>query len=84
MSCLWAQSLTLPALLATLRSPCADPESFVRGGPNLIVFLVDEEIGDQNTAINGPSSDPPAKCHYMAFLWRDGDGPILNAGLVAL
>ena len=25
-------------------TPCADPESFVRGGPNLIVFLVDEGI----------------------------------------
>ena len=39
---------------------CADPESFVRGGPNLItffcVFLVDEGIEDRNTAINGPSS----------------------------
>ena len=41
--------------------PCADLESFVRGGPNLITFffvcfLVDEGIEDPNTAINGPSS----------------------------
>ena len=36
---------------------CADPESFVRGGPNLITFfLVDEGIEDPNTDINGPSS----------------------------
>ena len=37
---------------------CADPESFVRGGPNMITFffLVDEGIEDPNTAINGPSS----------------------------
>ena len=36
---------------------CADRESFVRGGPNLIAFffLVDEGIEDPNTAINGPS-----------------------------
>ena len=47
----------------------ADPESFVSGGPNLIMFfflfLFDEGIQDPNTAINGPSSA----------------GPKLNAGL---
>ena len=33
---------------------CTNLESFVRGGPNLIMFyLVDEEIEDQN--INGTS-----------------------------
>ena len=32
--------------------PCADPESYVRGGPTL-TFLVDE---NQNTTIGGPSS----------------------------
>ena len=37
--------------------PCVDPESFVRGVPNLITFfLVDEEIEDPNITINGPSS----------------------------
>ena len=40
---------------------CADPESFVRGGPkiNLIkifVCVVGDGIEDPNTAINGPSS----------------------------
>ena len=33
--------------------PCADPESYVRGGPTLI-FLVDEGREDQNTTIGGP------------------------------
>ena len=40
--------------------PCADRESFVRGGPNSItfflVFLVDEGIENPNVTINGPSS----------------------------
>ena len=36
---------------------CANPESFVRGGPNLITyFLVDEGIEDPNITINGSSS----------------------------
>ena len=36
---------------------CADPESLVRGSPNLITFsLVDEGIEGPNTDINGPSS----------------------------
>ena len=41
---------------------CADPESFVRGVPNLITFfffffvVVDGDIEDPNTAINGPLS----------------------------
>ena len=36
---------------------CADPENFVRGGPNLTVFfLVDDGWEDQNTIISGPSS----------------------------
>ena len=40
-------------------STWADPESFVRGGPNVIrfsFFLVDEGIEDPNITINGPSS----------------------------
>ena len=39
--------------------PCADPESFVRGGPNLIsffLFLVNEGIDDPNITIDGPAS----------------------------
>ena len=50
-----------------MSTTCANSESFVRGGPNLITFffvlfllLVDEGGGggveDQNTYINGPSS----------------------------
>ena len=37
---------------------CADPENFVRGGPNKFdfFFLVDEGRDDQNTIISGPSS----------------------------
>ena len=35
---------------------CADPECFVREGPNLkSFFLVDGGIEDPNTALNGPS-----------------------------
>ena len=38
--------------------PCADPESFVRGGPNFITFFfpVNEGIEDPNITINGPLS----------------------------
>ena len=36
--------------------PCADPESYARGGPTLTFFLVDEGREDQNTTIGGPSS----------------------------
>ena len=39
---------------------CADPENFVRGGPNLIsflyFFLIDEGIEIPNITISGPSS----------------------------
>ena len=49
-------------ILANSAYPCADAESFVRGGPNLITFffffffffLVDEGIEDPNVTINGP------------------------------
>ena len=37
-------------------SQCADPESFVRGGPILISLFVDEGIEDPGTTINRPSS----------------------------
>ena len=43
-------------------SSCSDPESFVRGGPNLI-FLVDEGTKDPNTALTGSLNGPPAKRH---------------------
>ena len=61
----------------------ADPESFVREGPNLITFfLVDEGIADPNVTINGPSSTRQG--NLMVFRWHVDDGPTLNAGLVAL
>ena len=45
-------------------SPCADPESFVRGGPNSItLFLVDEEIGDPNVTMKWAIIGPTAKRH---------------------
>ena len=47
----------LKEYLNTCISPgnaCADPESFVRGGPHLIkFFLVDGSIEDPTVAING-------------------------------
>ena len=36
--------------------PCADPESFVSGGPTLTFFLVDKGREDPNITISGPSS----------------------------
>ena len=45
---------------------CADPESFVRGGPNVMgffsVFLVDKGRKDQNTTISWPSF-----AHQLAY-----------------
>ena len=41
--------------------PCADPERFVRRGPTLNIFLVDEEREDQTKS--GPSIGPPSKRH---------------------
>ena len=37
---------------------CADPESFVKGGPTLTTFFfkVDEEKKDPHSTISGPSS----------------------------
>ena len=42
--------------LSFVKSLCADPESFVRGGPTLTFFLVDEGREDPNTTLSGPSS----------------------------
>ena len=59
---------------------CADPESFVRGGPTLTtIFLIDEGREDPNTTINGSTS-----AHQQTqFKWRADVGPTLNADLVA-
>ena len=66
---------------------CADPESFVRGGPNLITifFLVDGGIEGQKNTLIAPSLACQKNAFEMAFRWRADDGPKLNApGLVAL
>ena len=59
--------------------PCRDPESYVRGGPTLTFFLVDEGREDQNTTKGGPSSARQRN----TFHWRADNGPTLNAGLEA-
>ena len=41
-------------------------------------------IEDRNTALNGPSSARQRNANEMAFRWRAGAGPTLNARLVAL
>ena len=39
-----------------LDNSCADPESFVRGGPTLTFFQVDEGRKDPKPTLSGPSS----------------------------
>ena len=67
---------------------CADSESFVRGGPNLIIFFcfVFRWRGTEGpkTAINGPSSARQWNAIGKANPWRADDGLILNSGLVVL
>ena len=69
---------------------CADLESFVRVGPNLITFffvlfcLFNEGIEDPNANINGTSSARQRHAILMAFRWRADDCLKLNAGFVAL
>ena len=41
---------------ATETTACADLNSFVREGPTLTCFLIDEGRKDQNTTLSGPSS----------------------------
>ena len=63
--------------------PCADPEIFVRVGPNLITFLGGRGVEDPNAAINGSSSARQRNAIEMAFHWRPDGGQTLNdAGLV--
>ena len=74
--------------LEHMQKSCADPESFVRGCPNLIMFFLgDEGIEDPNTTIMGHhrlASETPFAFRWradnMAFRWRADDGPTLNAG----
>ena len=58
--------------LSLCGSCCGDPESFVREGPNMTTFFYDKGRED------------PIYHYKRAFRWRADDGPILNAGLVAL
>ena len=52
---------------------CADLEIVVRGGPNLISFLVDDGIEDPNAAVNGPSSARQRNAIEMA----NAGGPMM-------
>ena len=63
--------------------PCADPESFVRGGPTLIRFvLVNEGIEDPNTTKSDSLSARQRSAIVMKFRWRVNNDPTF-AGLVA-
>ena len=68
-------------ILCLVLVPCAEPDSFARGGPTLTTFffsfLVDEGRKDPNTTISGP---PSAR---QRNAMRADVGPTLNAGLVA-
>ena len=53
MYCIWQQGRHT----RLCASACADPESYVRAGPNLITFfVVDEGVDGPITTINEPSS----------------------------
>ena len=56
----WGFISLYTGLLNSQSLTCADPERFVRGGPNLTFSfkynLVDEGSGDPNTTLSGPSS----------------------------
>ena len=81
------KSFPLCVLVTPKCVSCAYAESFVRGGPHLItfiLFLVDGGIEVPHTAINRPPSARQRNAIEMAFCWLAGAGPTLNAGLVAL
>ena len=70
---------------------CADPESFVRGGPTLTAFFFSFFFSlmrggrTQIPLLAGhqrPVSETPFKWRFAD--WRADDGPTMNAGLVAL
>ena len=60
--------------------PCADPESFARGG--LIFF--DKGREDPNSTKHRPSSVHQQNAISMVFCWRADDGPTLDDGLAAM
>ena len=63
---------------------CADPESFVRGGPTILttfffnyflkIFLADKGREDPITTESGPSSAHQRNAIEMAFRWRADGG----------
>ena len=65
---------------------CADPESFVRGGPTLLMLFFFIFLGrEYRSSVNsGPIMTRQRNAIKMAFRWRVDDCPTLNAGLVAL
>ena len=63
---------------------CADPESFIRGGPTLTTFSFSRGREAQNTIIRGPTSAHQRNAIKMAFRWSADDGPTLIVDLVAL
>ena len=60
---------------------CADPESFIRGGPTLtffVCYLVDEGREDPNITIRWPASEwPNIECWLGSFVLFRGSGPVL-------
>ena len=67
--------------------PCADPESFFRGGSTWTTFFIVEFINgreDPSTTVSGLSSARQRNAISMAFRGRADGGPTLNAGLEAL
>ena len=61
---------------------CADPESFVRGGPTLTAFFFSFFFSLMR---GGRTQIPLLAGHQRRFAdWRVDDGPTMNAGLVAL
>ena len=53
-------------------SPCADPRSFVRGGPTLTTFFVDlvDEGSEDNAGFYRSANETP-------FKWRFVGGPMM-------
>ena len=77
-----------------LGSDCTESQTHARiqkvlsGGSNcyafLFCFLIDEGREDPNTTVSRPALSCQRNAIKMAFCWCAGDGPTLNAGLVAL
>ena len=69
--------------------PCADPESFVRGGPTVTTFffsfffIFDEGRKDPSNTISGPSLARQRNAILMVCRWRANYGPTLNADSLA-